>query len=186
MKNIINTIKEMNKKVLVIIGVIIIILIALIVLLFCLNGTKKITCTLEEKSVEGFIINENVEFNLTKDKITEINLDKSVEITGEHANFETFQSVIKTHFESAYNYISDKDKKLTSKKNKEMISVNIKKGGIVLNNLTISLNDPSNKYDIQFNTVNNLDTEKNVYKINDEYKKDDLIKEVEKAGYKCQ
>ena len=67
-----------------------------------------------------------------------------------------------------------------------MISVNIKKGGIVLNNLTISLNDPNNKYDIQFNTVNNLDTEKNVYKINDEYKKDDLIKEVEKAGYKCQ
>ena len=186
MNNIINTIKKMNKKVLIIIGVILILIIALIIFLVCLNGNKKITCTLEKKPVEGFEIVENVEFILTKNKITEINLDKSVEITGEHANFETFQSVIKTHFESAYNYVSDKDKKITSKKNKEMISVNIKKGGIVLDSLTITLNDPSNKYDIQFNTINNLDAEKNVYNINDEYKKDDLIKEVEKAGYKCQ
>lgn len=185
LKNI-KKVEKLNQKNIrtIIIAAICLLLLLIIVLVASFNKTKEVTCTKNNTFIKDFYNIEEVNIRLKRDVIKELEISKTVEITGDYKEFPTFSEILENSLNSAYAY--DKDNyKLKKDGSKFTIDYKTKDKSIILNNLEITLNDPDKKYDLKFNTQNNIESAETVLNVNDEINSHELIKKVESWGYSC-
>ncbi len=83
--------------------------------------------------------------------------------------------------DNAYNYI--KGYKIKKNKDNITISLNIKKEGIILDNLKITKNSDNEDTSLRFDVLSDIKTSSNAFKIGESSKK--LKSRVEALGYTC-
>lgn len=211
--NILNKVSELwsrlNKRT-ALIGLAVIAAIILIIVLISLmfGGKKTLTCTREETVVD-FKFKETLVIELKdsdkKDEfyISNLELDKSIEIGDTYNKFEKFSTIVKSQFDSAYDYldkelyvikqdgnvtsvkvkISEKDYEKLKKKSK--VGLSDHELGLILDNMSIISNSETNKFDLTFNHSKVLESSSTAYKINDKYTTNNLKIKLEGLGYTC-
>src|SRR5574344_245639 len=178
--------KKINKKYLgIIIAIIVIVIIIILAIIALTNKTKKVTCKRITNSIDGFTINENLVTYLDRDSISKINLSKEIVISSSYANLNAYEGIVSDLFKSAYSYLPDGDLEIVNNDNDVTAKINTTTDGIVINNLTIELNDKNNKDDVRFNAINTLSSDEESLLIGDTYTVKELEKKVENLGFVC-
>lgn len=179
--------KTLNKRSLIVGISILLIIVFLILIIMNFMGTnsKNLTCTRTISHIDGFRVGETLIVKVKKNKIINIEMDKKVEIGEQYQKFPTYFEIVKKSLSSAYTYVPNDKLKLVQEDNYIKASFKINEGGIILDNLKIEQNNPSDIYDISFNTQSNFDAASTTYKINDEYKPSKLMNKFEELGYSC-
>lgn len=174
-----------NKKILgsIIIAIILIIIIALITV--SINKGDKLTCTKNQELVAGIVLDEKTIITIKDNKIYRISIDKKISLDNYYQQFGTYRNAIFNHMNEAYQYLDKKSYKIEKNTDSITAKIDVKEKGVVLNNLEIIKNNETSKDDLTINSSNNLESSSSTYKINDEYKTEELKKKLEGIGYKC-
>lgn len=176
-----------NKKFLIIIVAILAIVLVVSIIVFNLNRPVKIQCERKKEFVVGIESKEDLTIFLNKDnKISRIIIDKSIELDNYYQQFETHKNAIYNHMKDAYKYLPEKSYKVTNEKDGIEIKIDTKDQGVILDNLDITRLSESDRKDIKINSSNILESSSSTYKIDDEYKKQELVKKLEGLGYTCE
>lgn len=175
-----------NRKVVIIGGIALIIIGIIIIGLVIMNQTssRNLTCTRED-SVNDFHMEETLKIELEDDVIKKMDLEKSILVGESYSKFSHYEETLLNQLENAYNYLDKDLYEITNKDHKITVKTTLESSGLILDNLTITANDPDNSLDVRFNTVNNPETSSTAYMIGDEYTKKDLTDKIEGLGYTC-
>lgn len=175
-----------NKKILL--GIIIIALVIVIIISLILgnaNKANKLSCTKNQEFVTGINLDETTIITIKDDKISRIIITKKINLDNYYQQFDTYRDAIFKHMSEAYNYLDKKSYTIEKTDDYIMAKIDTTKDGVILNNLEISKLSETSRDDLRINSSNNLESSSSTYKINDEYKTEELKKKLEGLGYKC-
>ena len=180
--------KSLNKRNLFvgIAAIAIIVILVMIIVNLILGSKKTLTCTLSNDDLSGFTIKDEIKITLKKNKVYSFDVSKSVELEELYSRHEAYFTILENSLNNAFEYVGKDNYKLTKTDNKVNLKTTILEKGVIFNNLEITLNNPESKYDLKFNTINNIESAEQVLLIGDEYKLKDLEKKVEGYGYTCE
>lgn len=165
---------------------IIIILIILMIIILIPKKDNMLKCTKDSNIVSGIQIDEMIKIKLADKAIKQIKNTKKIKLSKDYLQYDTYKNIFEMHLKSAYQYLDEKDYKISTSKDTLSVDANITKKGLILNSLTVELSDNDNKYDLKINTENNFENAQNYIKIGDKYSKANLKKYMEESGYKCE
>lgn len=178
MKNILNTLKNGNKK--IIYGGIAGIAILIIIVLLILFTPKTLKLTREEVLLDGFTTKENLVVKIHMNKVKSIKLTKEINLSEYYDEYGTYYDSLEKVLNNGYAYLEDSFD-LKKEDNKIVIDINTKDKGIILNNLTIKYNGDDKttlRYDVETD-LKNLST----INIGDKISKGELKDKLSRYGY---
>lgn len=176
-----------NKKVVyIVIGIIVILVIILVLFLNKDNAgiglsSNNLVCNTSNTIIEGFNNKEEITFGVKGNSINRIKLDRTITIDGDYKGDGSYIESLSTSLDNAYNYL--KDYKINKDKDSISVSVDTKKKGIVIKNLSISKNSELEDTSLRFDVANDLNDDKNSVKIGTPKK--DVKTKLEGMGYTC-
>lgn len=166
---------KLNKKNKIIILSICLVIIIVIIIIY--NNNKTLTCTKIDDSNE-FIIKDKLIIHKTNNKVSNIEEEKEVDITGDYQSIDEYENIINELFTKAYQYLGDSKYTITNEDNKVSVKVNTNEQGIIIDNIEITKDGSS----LSFSSKNTLENN-NAILINDNIK--DAKNKLQEANYKC-
>ena len=166
---------KLNKKNKLIILSLCIIIIIIIIVIF--NNNKTLTCTKINDSNE-FIIKDKIILKNNNNKISNIEEEKEVDITGDYQSIDEYENIINNLFTNAYQYLDSSKYTINKEDNKVFIKVNTNEQGIIIDNINIDKEESG----FSFGSKNTLENN-NTINIGDNIK--DIKKKLKDANYKC-
>lgn len=175
-----------NKKILGSIIIAIILIIIIIALITTnINKGDKLICTKNQEFVKGIVLDEKTIVTIKDNKIHRISIDKTISLDNYYQQFDTYRDSIFNYMNDAYQYLDKKSYKVEKDKESITVKVDVKKVGVILNNLEITRLNETSRDDLGINSSKNIESSSSTFRINDEYKIEDLKTKLEGIGYKC-
>lgn len=159
-------------------------ILAIVIVVICLVslGNKKITCTLETELLKGFNNKEVVTFSLDKNGIKKISFDKTISMSDYYVEKKSYQNTLEQLFKNGYSYLKGN---ISSTEKEVNVKATTTKSGVVLNGVSIKNNSEYEDTSLRFDVLNDLENDKDAFKVGDKYSKKELKTKVERLGFKC-
>lgn len=172
---------KLNKTMFIILVSLMIVVIFSFVIVNKVND-KKLVCVLEKELIEGFNDNEDIVINFKKGKINKIEYKRNIIINDYYTELGTYPNALKTVLSKGLKYLDDVE--ITTSDNYVSYELKLKDKGVVLDNLNIYYNNPSNKTSLRYDVNSDIDSE-NAIKVGDKVTKKELKEQLKELNFKC-
>lgn len=178
MKNIINIIKRLDKRILyMIIGVIVLIIAIILLILFT---PKTLKLSKSEVLLDGFTSNETLVVKIHINKIKSIKLTKEISLSEYYDEYGTYYDSLEKILNNGYSYLGS-EYNLKREDYKMIVDIDTKDKGVILNNLSIKYNG-DDKTTLRYDIETNLSSETAI-NTGDKISKVELKSKLSKYGY---